>query len=118
MPRTTATPDKTMRQTEAADGFARLGETLDRAQAALEALRKDLGAGGRDLVNDVETLIESARRDTAKLARAIQADLGKLGKAVTGGPTPAPPAPRSRRPVAPATRAKAAPGTARKSPTA
>ncbi len=67
--------------------------------AALIGLGKDLRTGGRDLFGDVESLVRSARRDTAKLVTALRADVERLAKA-----TPylhAPPAPPARRHPAP-----------------
>lgn len=60
----------------------RLNESLEAAQKAATALRDDIGAGGRDLLRDVERMISAARRDAAKLSRSVRADLSELQKAV------------------------------------
>jgi hypothetical protein len=57
--------------------------SLDDAQKALAELRRDLSTGGRRLVKDVETAIKSARRDLARMRKAIQSDLDDLGGALT-----------------------------------
>jgi ABC-type transporter Mla subunit MlaD len=116
-PRTPSTSAR--RQQTTADGLARVNETLDAAQEALKALRKDLGAGGRSLLKDVEALLKSARRDTGKLSRAVQADLEALGRAVTSpGKSSAPPRKRTASAAKPAARkrpaASAKPPTRRK----
>ena len=67
--------------------------------AAVTELRTDLRTGGRDLFGDVETLVRNARRDTAKLGKALRADLGHLAKATTS--LPAPPATPARQRSAP-----------------
>jgi hypothetical protein len=103
MAQTTST--RVRRQQTTADGLDRVGATLDAAQEALKALRTDLGAGGRDLVKDVETLLKSARRDTARLGRSVRADLDQLREAVATGGKPAAP---KRRPTAPARKRPAA----------
>jgi hypothetical protein len=94
-----ATPTRVRRQEQTADGLDRVGDTLDGAVEALKALRKDLGAGGRDLLKDVETLLKNARRDTTKLSRSVRTDLDQLRKAVAGGGKAAAP---EAKPAAPA----------------
>jgi ABC-type transporter Mla subunit MlaD len=103
MAQTTAT--RVRHQQATADGLDRVGATLDAAQEALKALRKDLGAGGRDLVQDVETLLKSAKRDTVRLGRSVHTDLEQLRKAVATGGKPAAPA---RGPAAPTRKRPAA----------
>ena len=82
------------------DGLKRLTHTLDEIQSALGALRKDVGAGSRDLLKDLETLLKSARRDTSKLRTTVRTDLEQLAKAVIRTPAPTTPA-RKRRPTTP-----------------
>lgn len=61
----------------------RLNESLDAAQKAIKAVRRDVTTGGRDLVKDVEGMIAQARKDTSKLERAVRSDLADLQRAVT-----------------------------------
>ena len=68
------------------------GRPLDEARAALMGVRKDLGAGGRDLYGDVEVFVRSARKDTTKLGKALRADVERLAR-LTPLPAPARPAP-------------------------
>jgi hypothetical protein len=68
-----------------AGSLDRLNESLDAAQKALGDLQGDLGRGGRDIVKNVNRLLRDARRDTAKLNRALVKDLGQLGRAITPG---------------------------------
>jgi hypothetical protein len=63
----------------------RLNESLDAAQKALGEIQGDLGRGGRDIVKNVSRLLKDARRDTAKLNRALVKDIGQLGRALTPG---------------------------------
>lgn len=70
--------------------------SLEGAQKAIADLRRDLGSGGRRLVKDVETAVQSARRDLRRSRKAIQSDLGDLGGALT-----------PRRPARPAAKAPA-----------
>jgi hypothetical protein len=55
-----------------------LSSSLDTAQQALVELREDTGRdvsqGARDLHKDLRAFISSARRDTGKLAKALQRD--------------------------------------------
>jgi predicted nucleic acid-binding Zn-ribbon protein len=60
----------------------RLNKSLDSAQDALTALRKDLtkdvGSGARGLYKDLETFVKNARRDSGKLGKALQKDVERL----------------------------------------
>ena len=68
----------------------RLTTSLDAAQDALAELRKDtgrdVGQGARDLYRDLRTFVSSARRDTGKLAKALQRDFEQAQKRVAGTP--------------------------------
>jgi len=68
----------------------RLNRSLDAAQDALVELRtdtgRDVGQGARDLYKDVRTFVSSARRDTSKLAKALQRDFEQAQKRLTGAP--------------------------------
>jgi len=68
----------------------RLNRSLDAAQDALGELGKDtgrdVGHGARDLYKDVRTFVSSARRDTGKLAKALQRDFEQAQKRLTGQP--------------------------------
>jgi len=75
--RTTEAP--TPRRAAALDG---LEISLEQAQKALTQLQRDLSTGGRRLLKDVETAIKNARRDVRRSRKAIQSDLGDLGKAL------------------------------------
>jgi hypothetical protein len=86
MANTTKTPDRPQCQ----------GRSLDEMRSALTGLGKDLRAGGRDLLGDVETLVHSARRDTSKLGKALRADLERLAKSTASQPAPPAPSPRRR----------------------
>ena len=63
--------------------------SLDAAQEALAELRKgagrDVGQGARDLYSDLRTFVSSARRDTGKLAKALQRDLTQAQKQLARG---------------------------------
>jgi DNA-binding transcriptional ArsR family regulator len=67
----------------------RLSRSLDAAQEALAELRKDagrdVGHGARDLYKDLRTFLSSARRDTGRLAKALQRDFDQAQKRL-GGP--------------------------------
>jgi hypothetical protein len=69
----------------------RLTTSLDAAQDALVELRKDagrdVGQGARDLYRDLRTFVSSARRDSGKLAKALQRDFEQAQKRVAGTPT-------------------------------
>ena len=58
--------------------------SLDAAQEALAELRKgagrDVGQGARDLYSDLRTFVSSTRRDTGKLAKALQRDFTQAQK--------------------------------------
>jgi hypothetical protein len=64
--------------------LARLNKSLESAQDALTELRKhterDVSEGARDLYKDVRTFVSSARRDTSKLAKALQRDFERAQK--------------------------------------
>jgi len=68
----------------------RLTTSLDAAQDALAELRKDtgrdVGQGARDLYRDLRTFVSTARRDTGKLAKALQRDFEQAQKRVAGTP--------------------------------
>jgi hypothetical protein len=68
-----------------AGSLDRLNESLDAAQSALSDLQGDLGMGARAVVKNVRRLIRDARKDTAKLNRALVKDIGQLGQALTPG---------------------------------
>lgn len=69
----------------------RLNRSLDAAQEALVELRRDtgrdVGQGARDLYKDVRTFVSSARRDTGKLAKALQRDFEQAQKRLTAATT-------------------------------
>jgi DNA-binding protein HU-beta len=62
----------------------RLNKSLDSAQAALGALRKDVGkdvsGGARDLYKDLDRFVKDARRGSGKLGTALQRDIARLQK--------------------------------------
>ena len=64
-------------------------KSLDAAQEALAELRKgtgrDVGQGARDLYIDLRTFVSSARRDTGKLAKALQRDVTQAQKQLARG---------------------------------
>ena len=68
----------------------RLNKSLDSAQDALAALRgdvgKDVSTGARNLYKDVQKFVKDARRDSGKLGRALQRDLGQAQKRLSGSP--------------------------------
>jgi len=68
----------------------RLNRSLDAAQEALAELRKDterdVGQGAHDLYKDVRTFVTSARRDSGKLAKALQRDFEQAQKRLAGAP--------------------------------
>ena len=82
-------------------GIARLNKSLDAAQDALAALRKDVSkdvsTGARDLYKDVQKFVRDARRDSGKLGTALQRDIEKAQKRMA----PAPKAKSSSRAGAP-----------------
>jgi len=67
----------------------RLIDSLDAAQDALVELRndtgRDVGQGARDLYKDLRTFLTSARRDTGKLAKALQRDFAQAQKQLAQG---------------------------------
>jgi hypothetical protein len=67
----------------------RLNKSLDGAQEALAALRKDVSrdvsTGARGLYRDVEKFVKSARRDSRKLSTALQRDLAQAQKRLASG---------------------------------
>ena len=96
----------------------RLNSSLDTAQQALVELRKDtgrdVGKGAQDLYNDLRKFVTTARRDSNKLAKALQRDFEQaqkqLAKAATSART------STRRPARKTTaRSTAARGTAKRS---
>jgi hypothetical protein len=85
----------------------RLNKSLDAAQDALGAMRKDVDTGARDFYRIVEKAVKEARRDGRKLGRALQRDIEKARKANASKPKRAGTA--RRKPAAkkkPAARAK------------
>jgi hypothetical protein len=88
----------------------RLNRSLDAAQETLAELGKDtgrdVGQGARDLYKDLRSFITSARRNSGKLAKALQRDFEQAQKRLAG----APPA-RSRAAATPSRRRKAARST-------
>jgi hypothetical protein len=56
----------------------------------LAELRKDtgreVGQGARDLYKDLRTFVTSARRDSGKLAKALQRDFEQAQKRLAGAP--------------------------------
>ena len=64
-------------------------KSLDAAQEALAELRKgtgrDVGQGARDLYSDLRTFVSSTRRDTGKLAKALQRDFTQAQKQLARG---------------------------------
>lgn len=86
MPSTTKKPPAKARQSARNGAMERLERSLDAAQDAVIALRKDIGEGGQDLRKTVEQTIASARKDTAKLSTAVRSDVGDLQKAIVDPP--------------------------------
>ncbi len=66
----------------------RLNRSLDSAQDALTHLRKDVGkdvsAGSTSLYNDLKRFVKDARRDSSKLAKALQRDAEKAQARMKG----------------------------------
>lgn len=75
-------------------GLSHLEVSLNAAQEAAKALRRDVNRGTRDLASNVETMLAATRKDTGKLARAVRRDLADRQKAMTS-----PPAATSSRPA-------------------
>jgi hypothetical protein len=76
-------------------GLERLEASLDAAQDAAKALRRDVSRGSRDIANNVETMLAATRKDTTKLAKAVRRDLADLQKAMTSPPPATPRGTRS-----------------------
>jgi hypothetical protein len=96
---------RTRRATGEPAAVARLNKSLDAAQDALAALRKDVSkdvsTGARDLYKDVQKFVKDARRDSGKLGKALQRDIEKAQKRVA-------PAPKAKGPARAGARRKAA----------
>src|SRR3954471_19908506 len=75
---------ETMAKAKHETAVERLNDSLEAAQKAATALRGDIGAGGRDLLRDVERMISAARRDAAKLGHSVRDDLSELHKSIAG----------------------------------
>jgi hypothetical protein len=92
----------------------RLDKSLESAQQALTELGKhtgrDVSQGARDLYKDLRSFVSSARRDSGKLAKALQRDFERaqkqLADATAAGDAPRPRAAARSRQPAPGTRAK------------
>jgi hypothetical protein len=97
--------------------LTRLNRSLDAAQEALAELRKDtgrdVGQGARDLYKDLRTFVTSARRDSGKLAKALQRDFEQAQKRLAGAP-----AARARTAATPSPQRKAQAAAARRTPKA
>jgi DNA-binding protein HU-beta len=85
------TPKKTSSRTAASRrrssgkepaALKRLNKSLDTADAALNALRKDVQSGAGDAYKNLRQMVRNARRDSGKLGKAIQKDLDQLQKAL------------------------------------
>jgi hypothetical protein len=74
---------KRARSTEPA-ALKRLNKSLDTAQTALNALRKDVGkdvgTGARSLYKDLEKFVREARKDSGKLSKALERDVARAQK--------------------------------------
>src|SRR5665811_926992 len=88
-----------------------LSSSLDTAQQALVELREDTGRdvsqGARELHKDLRAFISSARRDTGKLAKALQRDFDQAQKQLAQG-TGSPGEARAKTTTAPVSAPKAA----------
>jgi hypothetical protein len=88
-----------------------LSSSLDAAQQALVELRadagRDLSQGARDLHKDLRAFISSARRDTGRLAKALQRDFDQAQKQLAQGTGTAGES-RAKTTTEPASRPKAA----------
>jgi hypothetical protein len=109
-----------------------LSSSLDAAQQALVELRadagRDLSHGARDLHKDLRTFITNARRDSARLAKALQRDFERAQQQLAQDPgsgraarAKTPPASRSElasteRPATRRVSARAARGSQTKTP--
>jgi hypothetical protein len=67
----------------ARETLERMADSLEAAQEAGKALRGDLGKGSRDLLREIERMMQATRKDVVKLNKAVRADLADLQKAVT-----------------------------------
>jgi hypothetical protein len=85
------TPKKTSSRTAASRrrssgkepaALKRLTKSLDTAEGALDALRKDVQSGAGDAYKNLRQLVRNARRDSGKLGKTIQKDLDQLQKAL------------------------------------
>ena len=89
----TSTSGRKRRSAAEPPALKRLNKSLDDAQKALVALRKDVGKdvsqGARDLHSDVGKFIKNARRDSGKLGTALRKDLEALQKRVAESGKPA-----------------------------
>ena len=70
----------------AEEAMERINASLDAAQQAAHALRKDLRRGRKDMTKDLERMIAATRRDAGKLGKAIRADVAEFQKAVSSPP--------------------------------
>lgn len=92
-PKRTASKRRTAKRSSAKEPAAlkRLNKSLESAQDALAALSKevgkDVGAGARDLHKNLNRFVKDARRDSGKLGTAIQRDIEKLQKRISGATT-------------------------------
>ena len=78
----TATKRAPARTARHKDGGAaavdRLESSMEAAQKALASLRDDVSEGGKDLAKNAEKSLEQARKDSAKLIKAVRSDLSDL----------------------------------------
>ena len=87
---TTASKPRATRKAATGEPAAlkRLNNSLDTAQAALAALRKDVSkdvsSGARELYTDLERFVKAARRDGSKLSRALERDMRKAERKLSG----------------------------------
>jgi hypothetical protein len=84
---------KTARKRTAASepaAIKRLNKSLEAAQDALAALRKDVSkdvsVGSRDLYKDVQKFVKDARRDSGRLSKALQRDIERMQKRLSASP--------------------------------
>ncbi len=98
--KSTTTKKRTTRKKAPAEPAAakRLNKSLDAAQEALVALRKDVGkdvsTGAKELYSNVQKLVKDANRDSRKLGRALQ----KVGTDARKAAAPKRGTPRRHRP--------------------
>jgi hypothetical protein len=93
--------------------FDRLNESLEAAEKAAMALRDDIGAGGRDLLKDLDRMITAARRDAAKLTKSVRGDIAELQKAIAKQPNGNKPASKATPKTAPKKAARKSPAKAK-----